>query len=319
MSAPFQGAGEGGGRRFPGRCPGLVCVALAGQGACDQSVRSRVNRRAPDPPTPQPTAHSLDQPSPSRRSSLSPRQPKRIRRSDRVRPAGAVHTSPGFQPWVRGLPPTQHPVGVRHTATHTPPDVRVLSGGGEWGGTPFPRALPWAGMCCPCRAAGRDTVRRYRALPKTSPSPRERTRIHPPTPQPTAYSLDRSGAFRGPGPPRVNRSAFAGRTGSALQGRDIPAQGSNPGYRVYPTTQHPVGVRHTATHTPPYVRALSGSGGRGGTPFPRALPWAGMCGPFRAAGRDTVRRYRALPPTSPSPRERTRIHPPTPQPTAHSP
>jgi hypothetical protein len=88
----------------PGRCPGLVCVALSGQGACDRSVRSRVNRRAPDQPAPQPTAHSLG----------------------------------------------------------------------------------------------------------------------------------RSGAFRGPGPPRVNRRASAGRTGSALKGGDTPAQGANPGDRVYP-------------------------------------------------------------------------------------
>jgi hypothetical protein len=55
----------------------------------------------------------------------------------------------------------------------------------------------------------------------------------------------------------------------------------------------------------------------GGTGFPRALPRAGMCCPFRAAGHHGMRRYRGPPAGRPVP-ARTDTRPPT-NPTAHSP
>ena len=114
---PFDGRGPGGpvdyDDRYPAAARPLTTTTTASrppvrppsQGPTAGQTRPRVNGHARDQPTPQPTAHSLDQPWPSHRPSPSPRQPTRVRRSNRARPEGAVHTSPGFQPWVQGLPP----------------------------------------------------------------------------------------------------------------------------------------------------------------------------------------------------------------------
>jgi hypothetical protein len=61
--------------------------------------------------------------------------------------------------------------------------------------------------------------------------------------------------------PRVNRRASAGRTGPALKGRYIPAQGANPGYRVYPPPKAPCrGATYCTSHNALCPRPFRGRG-----------------------------------------------------------
>jgi len=95
-----------------------------------------------------------------------------------------------------------------------------------------------------------------RAVPRTGPRPTNPT-AH--SPQPIA-STDR-GPPTDQARPRVNRSASAGRTGPALKGRYIPAQGSNPGYRVYPPPTAPCrGATYCTSYTALCPRPFRGRG-----------------------------------------------------------
>jgi hypothetical protein len=77
-------------------------------------------------------------------------------------------------------------------------------------------------------------------------------------------------------PPPAVRGLLCG----ALKGRCTPAQGNALGTRVPLPHSTLTGCCNRTSHTVGY-RTPSGCW-IGGAGFPRALPWAGMCCPFRA-------------------------------------
>jgi hypothetical protein len=93
-------------------------------------------------------------------------------------PERALSASPGQRPGSQGPPPHSTLKGCSNRTSHTAP-CRTPSG--CWiGGAGFPRALPWAGMCCPFLGKGPAT-RSVRSRVNRHASARQ-----PHSPQPTA-------------------------------------------------------------------------------------------------------------------------------------